>query len=183
MPRGTAPQPCSAKKTSSDAQPSAKHAVCSSVEECYKVWPAVRKGIPECHGITGVQLIGTAFCCQLRQGVSDAEVQIAKLFGADVEVNACTCQQNASEKRYSGVQGRADLSLFCVTLDCPYCGSTVDLTFFLVTMQCSFLFCLHKSSHTESPWSCGVSLWATKNLYIAAEMDSQQAPLASCRFV
>ena len=61
--------------------------------------------------------------------MSDAEVQIAKLFGADVEVNACTCQQNASEKRYSGVQGRADLSLFCVTLDCPYCGSTVDLTF------------------------------------------------------
>ena len=55
--------------------------------------------------------------------------------------------------------------------------------FCLVTMQCSFLFCLHKSSHTESPWSCGVSLWATKNLYIAAEMDSQQAPLASCRFV
>ena len=78
--------------------------------------------------------------------MSDAEVQIAKLFGADVEVNACTCQQNASEKRYSGVQGRADLSLFCVTLDCPYCGSTVDLSFVLVTMQCSFLFCLHKSS-------------------------------------
>ena len=101
MPRGTAPRPCSAKKTSSDAQPSAKHAVCSSVEECYKVWPAVRKGIPECHGITGVQLIGTAFCCQLRQGVSDAEVQIAKLFGADVEVDACTCQKNASEKRHS----------------------------------------------------------------------------------
>ena len=101
MPRGTAPQPCSAKKTSSDAQPSAKHAVCSSVEECYKVWPAVRKGLPKCHGITGVQLIGTAFCCQLRQGVSDAEVQIAKLFGAGVEVDACTCHKNASEKRHS----------------------------------------------------------------------------------
>ena len=83
------------------------HAVCSSVEECYEVWPAVRKGIPECHGITGVQhgitgvqLIGTAFCCQLRQGVSDAEVQIAKLFGADIKVAACTCKTSASKKRH-----------------------------------------------------------------------------------
>ena len=36
-PRIKAPQPCSDKKTTSDAQPSAMHAVCSSVEKCYKV--------------------------------------------------------------------------------------------------------------------------------------------------
>ena len=98
-PRVKAPQPCSDKKTTSDAQPSAMHAVCSSVEKCYKVWPAVCRGIRECPGITGVQLTGEAFCCQPRQGVSDAEVQIAKLPGADFAVAACTCNTSASKKR------------------------------------------------------------------------------------
>ena len=99
-PRVKAPQPCSAKKTSSDAQPSAMHAVCSSVEKCYKVWPAICRGIQECTGITGVQLTGEAFCCQLRQGMSDAEAQIAKLFGADVDVAACNCDTISGKKKH-----------------------------------------------------------------------------------
>ena len=91
MPTVEAPEPCSAKKSSSDAQPSAMHVVCSSMEQCYQVWPAVRSGIQECPSITGVRLIGDSYCCQLMQGVSNAEAQIANLFGADIKIAACTC--------------------------------------------------------------------------------------------
>ena len=76
------------------------HVVCSSVEECYKVWPEVCSRIRECPGIISVQLTEKAYCCQLRQGMSDAEEQLARLLGADIEVAACTCYTSASKKRH-----------------------------------------------------------------------------------